>query len=246
MKKLIVVFLLMNSILFAFTDEERRFWERVNPEQLKKWEKVRSQMGSSANEDQTSKQKEDNENEIVGYLGNNLPITKADMKWRVTMNSLSASNSKEWGKVVTMPDNCKSGLDNKLYDIMAISTNILNQHPKDWLNGKYLEFVNSKCSLVGTYTLRDTTKEDFDKLVYQSHIELPKEQKDFLLKTIKQEENNSYVFQILLYIMIPVILFRLYQRDKEPRREFPRIDKPFSFWSVFFWWSIWDNQNDKH
>ena len=34
MKKLIVVFLLMNSILFAFTDEERRFWERVNPEQL--------------------------------------------------------------------------------------------------------------------------------------------------------------------------------------------------------------------
>ena len=96
MKKLIVVFLLMNSILFAFTDEERRFWERVNPEQLKKWEKVRSQMGSSANEDQKSKQKEDNENEIVGYLGNNLPITKADMKWRVTMNSLSAFNSKEW------------------------------------------------------------------------------------------------------------------------------------------------------
>ena len=55
MKKLLVAFLLMNSILFAFTDEERRFWERVNPEQLKKWEKVRSQMGSSANEDQKSK-----------------------------------------------------------------------------------------------------------------------------------------------------------------------------------------------
>jgi len=197
MKKLLVAFLLTNSILFAFTDEERRFWERVNPEQLKKWEKVRSQMGSSANEDQTSKQKEDNENEIVGYTQNNIPITKADMKWRVTMNSLSASNSKEWGKVVTMPDNCKSGLDNKLYDIMAVSTNILNQHPKDWLNGKYLEFVNSKCSLVGTYTLRDTTKEDFNKLVYQSHIELPKEQKDVLSLMCKALEEKYTQIQTL-------------------------------------------------
>ena len=117
---------------------------------------------------------------------------------------------------------------------MTISTNILNQHPKDWLNGKYLEFVNSRCSLVGTYTLIDTTKEDFNKLVYQSHIELPKEQKIFFCLKKLRRKKQFLCFQILLYIMIPVILFRLYQRDKEPRREFPRIDKPFSFWSVFF------------
>ena len=241
MKKLLVAFLLTNSILFAFTDEERRFWERVNPEQLKKWEKVRSQMGSSANEDQKSKQKEDNENEIVGYLGNNLPITKADMKWRVTMNSLSASNSKEWGKVVTMPDNCKSGLDNKLYDIMAISTNILNQHPKDWLNGKYLEFINSKCYLSRIIDLRETTTEDFEKIVEKSIAK-----KEALLRKMKDEERNSSFINALLIILIPVIIFRLYQRDKEPRKKLPRKEKLSPFWSAFFWWSMWDNQNDKH
>ena len=145
MKKLLVVFLLISGVLFAstITDEERNFWERVNPEQLKKWENTRSQMGNSVSEDQKSKQKE-------------------DMGWRVTMNSLSASNSKEWGKVVTMPDNCKNGLDNKLYDIMAISTNVLNQHPKDWLNGKYLEFVNSQCSL---YNFINTTPKSLEKTV---------------------------------------------------------------------------------
>lgn len=241
MEKLLVAFLLTNSILFAFTDEERRFWERVNPEQLKKWEKVRSQMGSSANEDQKSKQKEDNENEIVGYTQNNIPITKADIKWRVTMNSLSASNSKEWGQVVTMPDNCKSGLDNKLYDIMAISTNILNQHPKDWLNGKYLEFINSKCYLSRIIDLRETTTEDFEKIVEKSIAK-----KEALLRKMKDEERNSSFINALLIILIPVIIFRLYQRDKEPRKKLPRKEKLSPFWSAFFWWSMWDNQNDKH
>ncbi len=97
MKKLLVAFLLTNSILFSFTDEERRFWERVNPEQLKKWEKVRSQMGSSANEDQKSKQKEDNENEIVGYTQNNIPITKQTIikqKFFLKIFQLQASPSK--------------------------------------------------------------------------------------------------------------------------------------------------------
>ena len=58
MKKLLVVFLLISGVLFAstITDEERNFWERVNPEQLKKWENTRSQMGNSVSEDQKSKQ----------------------------------------------------------------------------------------------------------------------------------------------------------------------------------------------
>ena len=242
MKKLLVAFLLTNSILFAFTDEERRFWERVNPEQLKKWEKVRSQMGSSVNEDQKSKQKEDNENEIVGYTQNNLPITKADMKWRVTMNSLSASNSKEWGKVVTMPDNCKSGLDNKLYDIMTISTNVLNQHPKDWLNGKYLEFVNSKCSLVGTYTLRDTTKEDFDKLVnknFPSKEEIL-ERKAFYEQEMKQENNFNTIFGVILLILI---LGWFIRNDKPKPISILEKKKPSRFWRFFWWWAIWDSTN---
>ena len=247
MKKLLVAFLLTNSILFAFTDEERRFWERVNPEQLKKWEKVRSQMGSSANEDQKSKQKEDNENEIVGYTQNNIPITKADMKWRVTMNSLSASNSKEWGKVVTMPDNCKSGLDNKLYDIMAISTNILNQHPKDWLNGKYLEFVNSRCSLTGTYILRDTTKEDFEKLVKGASVSNEEvfKRESFFEEQKKQDDKLN----LIIGIVISILIIGLFLRNDKPKKILlKKKEKSSRFWGLFWWWAIWDsiNNNNKH
>ena len=34
--------------------------------------------------------------------------------------------------------------------------------------------------------------------------------------------------------------------DKEPRKKLPRKEKLSPFWSAFFWWSMWDNQNDKH
>ena len=89
---------------------------------------------------------EDNsKNEIVGYLDNNLPITKADMEWRSTVRS--GKQMDDWGKVVTMPENCDSSLQNKLYNIANISTNVLNKNPKEWLTGKYLEFVNSQCRL---------------------------------------------------------------------------------------------------
>lgn len=63
---------------------------------------------------------------------------------------------------------------------------------------------------------------------------------------MKDEERNSSFINAILIILIPVIIFRLYQRDKEPRKKLPRKEKLSPFWSAFFWWSIWDNQNDEH
>ncbi|MFY4797058.1 hypothetical protein ACOTVS_11075 [Aliarcobacter butzleri] len=75
--------------------------------------------------------------------------------------------SSEWAKRITQPESCKGkgGIHAKIQDVITISTNVIRERPDVWLNGKYLEFVNSKCSLIGTYTLRDTTKAHFDSTV---------------------------------------------------------------------------------
>ena len=46
--------------------------------------------------------------------------------------------------------------------------------------------------------------------------------KEALLRKMKDEERNSSFINALLIILIPVIIFRLYQRDKEPRKKLPR------------------------
>lgn len=83
--------------------------------------------------------------------------------------------SSDWAQRIVQPEKCGGkGWDNKVLDVITISTNVMKEKPNVWLNGKYLEFVNSRCSLDGTYTLRDTTKEDFDKLVNKDNDSIAK------------------------------------------------------------------------
>jgi hypothetical protein len=152
--------------------------------------------------------------------------------------------SSEWAKKITQPENCgnKGSLDKKIFDVMTISTNVMQERPDVWLNGKYLEFVNNRCSLSGTYTLRDTTKKDFEKQVdkyfYTNSKELTQSQKDYFLKNIKIEEQNSYIINIILIITVMFVIFRIYQSLKEPKSRIPRKNKS-NFSRFFWWWSIW-------
>ncbi len=240
-----ILVIFFNLSLFAeMAAEGREFWQRSNTEQLKKSDEINQKINSTSNDigENTNKDKE----KISSYTPSVAPIQKSNMDMGKTMNSLSDSNSNEWEKSVVMPKGCESELDNKLRDIMAISENILNKHPKDWLNGKYLEFINSKCYLFRIIDLKRTTVEDFEKIVEKSTTKVTNEQKEAFLRQMKDEERNSSFINAILIILIPVIIFRLYQRDKEPRKKLPRKEKLSPFWSAFFWWSMWDNQNDEH
>ncbi|QKF59206.1 hypothetical protein [Aliarcobacter lanthieri] len=75
--------------------------------------------------------------------------------------------SSEWAKRITHPENCrgKGAWDTKIHDVMTISTNVMGERPDVWLNGKYLEFVNSQCSLSGVYSIRGSTKKSFEQVV---------------------------------------------------------------------------------
>lgn len=235
-----ILVIFFNLSLFAeMTAERREFWQRSNTEQLKKSDEINQKINSTSNDigENTNKDKE----KISSYTPSVAPIQKSNMDMGKTMNSLSDSNSNEWEKSVVMPKGCESELNSKLRDIRIISESIFNKHPKDWLNGKYLEFINSKCYLSRIIDLRETTTEDFEKIVEKSIAK-----KEALLRKMKDEERNSSFINALLIILIPVIIFRLYQRDKEPRKKLPRKEKLSPFWSAFFWWSMWDNQNDKH
>ncbi|MEV9477559.1 hypothetical protein [Aliarcobacter butzleri] len=156
--------------------------------------------------------------------------------------------SSEWAKRITQPENCKGkgSWDGKIHDVITISTNVMEERPDVWLNGKYLEFVNNRCSLSGTYTLRDTTKEDFERIVDRNNHKLSQEDKDISLQRIKKEEKNSYMIKILFAMIIAVIIFRLFQSIRESRKKLPTKAKSSRFWQLFFLLSIWDNNNDKH
>lgn len=124
-----ILVIFFNLSLFAeMTAEGREFWQSSNTEQLKKSDEINQKINSTSNDigENTNKDKE----KISSYTPSVAPIQKSDIDWEKTMNSLSASNSKEWEKNVVMPKGCESELDNKLRDIMAISENILNKHQK--------------------------------------------------------------------------------------------------------------------
>lgn len=71
----------------------------------------------------------------------------------------------EWTKKIMMPEGCNKGVEQRLDEIVLVSTNVLNKKPTDWLNGKYFEYVNTSCDIWDS--LRGTP-EDFEKIVDQS------------------------------------------------------------------------------
>ena len=148
----------------------------------------------------------------------------------------------EWAKKVTQSENCKLSKEGKLYQIHSIGLNVMKEDPAIWLNGKYLEFINSRCNLKETYTIRGTTKEDFDKLV-NKHT--PSE--DEILKRVEvyqEQEKQESKLNILIGILFSILIvgwFLKYDKSKD----IPTSGKkksPF-FWRFFWWCAFWDTTN---
>lgn len=100
-------------------------------------------------------------------------IKNTDKHWAIQ----NPKNS-EWAKRIKQPENCRSfeTLDVKLKDIMAVSRNIINEKPENWLKGKYLEYINSQCGLSFALHYADNSKKGFESIVndYFNQKENPK------------------------------------------------------------------------
>lgn len=144
---------------------------------------------------------------VISYDG---VITKEDMEWRINITKgLHGDKKPEWTKKVIMLNECrKNELEIKLDSIATISLNILNKKPEEWLNGKYLEYVNRNCKIWAP--LRGTEKE-FDKIV-----------DDFLNSSlennIKKDNPNREIFLVFFIAVLLIVFYlireRLWERQK--------------------------------
>lgn len=155
----------------------------------------------------------------------------------------------QWAKKITMPEGCdNNSWENKIHQVITISSNIMMENPNTWLNEKYLGFINSRCSLIGTYTLRNTTKEDFDKIVdsfYFKESNISQIEKDTILVNIKQKEQNEFIIRSIFVAILIIVLFRIIQSLSSPKPKLPKGRKTNS--RKFFWWlAIWGQQNDRN
>lgn len=110
-------------------------------------------------------------------------------------------NKAEWTKLITIPVGCDSGLESRLDQIVLVSTNILNKKPSEWLNGRYLEYVNKECTI--WRSLRGTEK-DFKSVVDYS---LNNEYKP-------AKRNEAFPLVMLLVIIITFALIRSYAWER--------------------------------
>lgn len=108
----------------------------------------------------------------------------------------------EWTKKVLMPGGCSKGVEQRLDEIVLVSVNILEKKPSEWLNGKYLEYVNSSCdiwdSLKGTPTSFEKRVDNFNNL---------KSKKETI--STKSDSSGVIVIAMALFGLIYFKLIRL-------------------------------------
>ena len=174
---------------------------------------------------------------------------KQKQAWIETHSDWALQNprAQEWTKNVTSPKGCKEDTSGKIRDIVTIGTNVMSEDPAIWLTEKYLEFVNSRCSLTGTYILRDTTKEDFEKLVKGASVsnEEVLKRESFFEEQKKQDDKLN----LIIGIVISILIIGLFLRNDKPKKILlKKKEKSSRFWGLFWWWAIWDsiNNNNKH
>ena len=183
----------------------------------------------------------------------NMPFPMMESKqkqaWIETHSDWVLQNPREqeWTKNVTSPEGCKEDTSGKIRDIVTIGTNVMHEDPAIWLTGKYLEFVNSRCSLTGTYILRDTTKEDFEKLVKGASVSNEEvfKRESFFEEQKKQDDKLN----LIIGIVISILIIGLFLRNDKPKKILlKKKEKSSRFWGLFWWWAIWDsiNNNNKH
>lgn len=105
----------------------------------------------------------------------------------------------EWTKSIKMPEGCNKGEERRLDEIVLVSTNILHKKPTEWLNGKYLEYVNTSCDI--WEGLKGTPK-DFERTVDSF-----KKMKD---KNIQNNDSKAAVvwISILMVGLGGILIFR--------------------------------------
>ncbi len=94
----------------------------------------------------------------------------------------------EWTKNIKIPEGCTESEERRLDKIVLVSTNIIHKKPTEWLEGKYLDYVNSSCDIWDS--LRGTP-EDFEKVV-NKHFE----------KKQKKESTNNGGFMAFVLLLL--------------------------------------------
>lgn len=123
---------------------------------------------------------------------------KSDLKEVGTHGNYRA----EWTKSIKMPEGCRESEERRLDEIVLVSTNILNTKPTEWLNGKYLEYVNSSCDI--WENLRGTPA-DFEKRV-DEFLEKNKKQNNSGKKD-KNTDSSGFLAFVLLLVSFASLYF---------------------------------------
>lgn len=117
-------------------------------------------------------------------------ITNEDMYWRNRISAETHGHSRAmWTEIVQMPVGCNRGVEERLDQIVLVSLNILNKKPEEWLQGKYLKYVNESCDIWGS--LRGEPK-DFERRV------------DNYFK-VSEKDNKVKIKDIPFYIILGVL-----------------------------------------
>lgn len=108
----------------------------------------------------------------------------------------------EWTKNIKLPEGCTETEERRWDEIVLVSTNILQKKPTEWLNGKYLEYVNSSCDIWDN--LRGTPA-DFEKRV-DGFLEKNKKQ-NISGKKDKDTDSSGFLAFVLLLVSFGSVYF---------------------------------------
>lgn len=118
-----------------------------------------------------------------------------------------ALTSQEWTKKVTEPKNCRYGaMETKLHVIGNLSVGFMRSHPDNWLNGKYLEYVNSVCDM--NLIIYRMNKNQFDKFIDDTIAEQKK-------SSVDTSRRESFLFGNILLVLALFYLIRQYLWGKK-------------------------------
>ncbi len=108
----------------------------------------------------------------------------------------------EWTKKVTTPKGCTKGEEQRLDEIVLVSTNILDKKPSEWLDGKYLAYVNNSCNIWSS--LRGTPKEFENTVDNYFKNDLSKNDQNFA------SDRNSFIIVMIIFVAVGSYLLRQY------------------------------------
>lgn len=124
--------------------------------------------------------------------------------WKNDLNEIGTHGHyrADWTKKVITPKGCTKGEEQRLDQIVLVSTNILNKKPSEWLSGKYLSYVNSSCDI--WTSLRGTPKEFEETVDSYFKKDLSENKRNFAL------DRYSFIVVMLISIALGSFFLRQY------------------------------------